>query len=114
MNLSSPRLRFTGIWRSMRLSARLALGFGALMGLMLLVVLLAVLQFAQLGNNSARMMNHDLQRLLQVQELRQYADSHGNAMARLLTAPRLDRDSIYPMIDAENDPGSGETAQAAE
>lgn len=86
----------------MRLSARLGLGFGALTLLMLVVVLLAMLQFSRLAGLSAQVMERDVQRLLQVQDIRQHADSYGNTMARLLTAPRVDRERIYPLIDAES------------
>lgn len=86
----------------MRLSVRLTLGFGALTLLMLVVVLLAMLQFRELARHSAQMMDRDVQRLLQLQDIRQHADSHGSAMARLLTASRADREVIYPLVDAEN------------
>jgi len=99
---SSLALRLASEWRAMRLSVRLALGFGALTLLMLVVVLLAMLQFGQLAGYSAQMMERDVQRLLQVQDIRRHADSHGNVMARLLTAQRADREAIYPLIDAEN------------
>lgn len=89
-------------WRAPRLWVRLALGFGALIALMLIVVVLAVLQFRKLGLHADQMLSHDLRRLLQVQEIRRHTDSHGNALVRLLTAPRADRESIYPILDAQN------------
>jgi hypothetical protein len=94
MPTSSLARRLLAQWRAMRLSVRLALGFGALTTLMLVVVLLAMLQFDQLARHSAQMMDRDVQRLLQVQDIRQHAGSHGNVMARLLTAQRSDREVI--------------------
>jgi diguanylate cyclase (GGDEF)-like protein len=96
MSMLSRFLSLTAGWRAVRLSVRLALGFGALTTLMLLVVLLAMMRFGELAQYSTQMMERDVQRL------RQHADGHGNAMARLLTAPRVDREAIYPLIDADN------------
>lgn len=88
-------------WRAPRLWVRLALGFGALQVLMLVVVVLAVLQFRALASQGEQVMQRDLQRMLRVQEINQHAQGHGSAMARLLTAPRRERESIYPVVDAE-------------
>ena len=92
-----PRLRAVPLW------VRLACGFGSLLALMLVVVVLAILQFRSLAAQGERVMSQDLQRMLRVQELHQHAQGHGNAMARLLTAPRVEREQIYPRIDAENE-----------
>lgn len=94
-------LTFPSHWRSSRLSVRLALGFGALVALMVAVVALAVLQFRDLAQHGEQMMRHDLRRMLQVQEIDQHVQGHGSAMARLLTSPRTEREGIYPVVDAE-------------
>jgi len=88
-------------WRSPRLSVRLALGFGALVAMMVAVVTLATLQFRDLATHGEQMMRHDLKRMLQVQEIDQHVQGHGSAMARLLTSPRAERERIYPVVDAE-------------
>lgn len=89
------------LWRHPRLSTRLAVGFGALVALMALVVALAVLQFRALAQHGEQMMRNDLRRMLQVQEIDQHLQGHGSAMARLLTSPRSERERIYPVVDAE-------------
>ena len=88
-------------WRAPRLWVRLALGFGALLALMVGVVAVAVLQFRALADHGEQVMRQDVQRMLRVQEIDQHAQGQGNAMARLLTAPRSERELIYPAIDAE-------------
>ncbi|MBI5718781.1 MAG: EAL domain-containing protein [Burkholderiales bacterium] len=88
-------------WRNPRLSIRLALGFSALVAMMLVVVGLATLQFRELAGHGERMMRQDLQRMLRVQQIDQHVQGHGSAMARLLTSPRSERERIYPVVDAE-------------
>lgn len=83
------------------MSVRLALGFGALVAMMVVVVVLATLQFRELAAHGEQMKGRDLQRMLQVQEINQHVQGHGSAMARLLTSPRGEREAIYPMVDAE-------------
>lgn len=90
-----------GPWRSPGLSVRLALGFGALVVLMLVVVVLAISQFRALARQGEQMAQRDLQRMLLVQQVHQHAQGHGSAMARLLTASRQEREIIYPVVDAE-------------
>jgi len=90
-----------GLWRSARLWVRLALGFGALVTIMVVVVALAILQFRALALHGEQMMTRDLQRMLKVQEIDKHVQSHGSAMARLLTSPRSERETIYPVLDAE-------------
>ncbi|OGB00520.1 MAG: hypothetical protein A3E25_08215 [Burkholderiales bacterium RIFCSPHIGHO2_12_FULL_69_20] len=97
VKLSNFRIRA----RNLRLTVRLGLGFGALVVLMAAVVALAVLQFRELAWHGEQMMKHDLQRMLQVQEIDQHVQGHGSAMARLLTSPRAEREAIYPVVDAE-------------
>ena len=98
MSAAVPLRRF---WRSPRLWVRLALGFGALLAMMIAVVVLAITQFRALSLHSEQMMRHGLQRILQVQEIDQHVLGHGSAMARLLTSPRSERETIYPTVDAE-------------
>jgi len=98
MNLAVP----TGSrWRSPRLWVRLALGFGALVAIMVAVVVLAITQFRAFALHGEQVMRRDLQRMLHVQEIDQHVRGHGSAMARLLTSPRSERETIYPMADAE-------------
>ena len=87
--------------RALRLRTRLALGFGLLLVLMMAVVVLAVGQFRELARQGEQVMRVDLERLLNVQSIHQHAQGHGNAMARLLTAPRAEREAIYPAVDEE-------------
>ena len=101
LNPQVSPLNLRTLWRNPRLSVRLALGFGALVVLMVAVVALAVLQFRDLAQHGEQMRRHDLQRMLQVQEIDQHVQGHGSAMARLLTSPRREREGIYPMVDAE-------------
>ena len=98
MNLAEHAGR---LWRSPRLWVRLALSFGALGVVMVAVVVLAITQFRALARHSEQMMQRDLQRMLQVQEIDLHVQGHGSVVARLLTSPRSDRESIYPMADAE-------------
>ena len=88
-------------WRSPGLWVRLALGFGALLAVMVAVVVLAITQFRALALHGEQMMRRDLQRMLHVQQIDQHVQGHGSAMARLLTSPRNERETIYPMVDAE-------------
>ena len=87
--------------RPQRLWVRLSLGLGSLLSLMLVVVVIAVLQFRDLAQHSERLVHQDLRRMMHVQAIYQDAQGHGSAMARLLTAPRADRELIYPLVDAE-------------
>ena len=101
---------FTTSWRSLRLGARLALAFGALVAAVILVVLLATLQFRALARHGDQVIAEDLRRMLKVQEIDRHVQGHGVAMARLLTASRPDRERIYPKVDAENAAVDGLTA----
>ena len=87
--------------RPLRLSTRLALGVGALVVLMAAVVTMATHQLRILAHHSEQIVQSDLRRMLWVQEVDQHIQGHGAAMARLLTAPRSERERIYPLIDAE-------------
>ncbi len=98
MNLAAP---VANLWRSPRLWVRLALGFGALVAVMVAVVALAITQFRALAQHGEQMIRRDLQRMLHVQEIDLHVQGHGSAMARLLTSPRSERETIYPLVDAE-------------
>lgn len=89
-------------WRSPRLGVRLALGFGALVAIVVVVVSLAAAQLNSLARHGEQVISEDLQRMLKVQEVDRHVQGHGVAMARLLTAARPERERIYPMVDAEN------------
>lgn len=99
--MPSP-LAFTTSWRSLSLGARLALAFGALVAVVILVVVLATVQFRALARHGDQVISEDLRRMQKVQAIDRHVQGHGVAMARLLTAPRPDRERIYPMVDAEN------------
>lgn len=92
-----PRSR----WSPSRLWVRLAFGFGALLLLMLVLVALSIWQFRSLSRQVEQVTGHDLQRMLRTQQIFQHAQGHGSVMARLLTAPRSERELIYPVGDAE-------------
>ena len=95
------RQRLVTRWRNRSLWVRLALGFGALVALMVVVVMLAITQFRSLTSKAEQAMGQDLQRMLQVQQIGHHAQGYGSAMALLLTSPRIDRERIYPVVDAE-------------
>ncbi|WP_428573524.1 putative bifunctional diguanylate cyclase/phosphodiesterase [Piscinibacter sp.] len=97
-SLSAPKPS----WRSPRLGVRLALGFGALVAFVVVVVMLAAAQLTTLARHGEQLVSEDLQRMLKVQEVDRHVQGHGVAMARLLTAARSERERIYPMVDAEN------------
>jgi len=97
-SLSAPKPS----WHSPRLGVRLALGFGALVAIVVVVVMLAAAQLTALAHHGEQVISEDLQRMLKVQEVDRHVQGHGVAMARLLTAARSERERIYPMVDAEN------------
>ena len=88
--------------RTLRLGARLGLGFGALVAVVAAVTALSVWQFRALARHGEQVIAQDLRRMLKVQEIDRHVQSHGVAMARLLTAARAERERIYPRVDAEN------------
>ena len=85
-----------------RLGRRLALGFGVLVGLMLLVLSQVALQLQVVSDLTARFATGDMQRLLRVQSLSLQTEGIGSAMIRLLNAPREDRVQAYTDIDQRN------------
>ncbi len=85
-----------------RLGRRLALGFGVLVGLMLLVLSQVALQLQVVSDLTARFATGDMQRLLRVQSLSLQTEGIGSAMIRLLNAPRGDRVKAYADMDQRN------------
>lgn len=84
------------------LSTQLAVAFAALLALMLLVVALSAWHLRAVQLAADRVAREEWPRLLALQELATHAQGHGAAMARLLTAPRAQREAIYPSLDAES------------
>ena len=93
--------RLQPLRRAPSLRLRLALSFGSLLLLMGLVVVVSVLQFRALARHGVELLRDDLQRMLRVQQIHQHAQGHGSDMVRLLTAPRAERELLYPLIDSE-------------
>lgn len=84
------------------LSTQLGAAFAALLALMLLVVALAAWHLRAVQLAADRVAREEWPRLLALQQLATHAQGHGAAMARLLTAPRAQREGIYPSLDAES------------
>ena len=85
-----------------RLSWRLALGFGTLVGLMLLALGLASLQIRAMTELTERFATQDMQRLLRVQSLSLTTEGVGNALLHLMNAPRAQRVPVYADVDERN------------
>lgn len=85
-----------------RIGWRLTLGFGLLIGLMLVVLTIASLQIYRITTQSQRFASDDVQRLLQVQALSLQTERAGGALVRLLNAPKENRVREYIEIDARN------------
>ncbi|OQW86524.1 MAG: hypothetical protein BWK72_16710 [Rhodoferax ferrireducens] len=85
-----------------RLGWRLALGFGLLVGLMLLALSLAVWQIRTVTALTERFATHDMQRLLRVQALSLTTEGAGNALLQLMNAPREQRVPMYGDVDERN------------
>ena len=69
---------------------------------MLLVVALSAWHLHAVQKAAGRVASEEWPRMLALQELATHAQGHGAAMARLLTAPRVQREAIYPALDAES------------
>ncbi len=85
-----------------RLSWRLALGFGALLALMLLGLMVASWQIRTLTDLTQRFATQDMQRLLRVQVLSLTTEGASNALLRLMNAPREQRVAEYTDVDERN------------
>ena len=94
----APKSRFwpQGIGR------RLALGFGALVALMLLALSQVGLQLRVVSDITQRFATGDMQRLLRVQSLGIQIEGVGTPLARLMSASRENRVPEYTEIDARN------------
>lgn len=96
---TSPRR--SALWPR-RLSTRLALGFGLLLGLMLVALALASWQIRTITALTERFATQDMQRLLRVQALSLTTEGAGNALLRLMNAPRDQRVPVYTDVDERN------------
>ncbi|MDP3702666.1 MAG: EAL domain-containing protein [Hylemonella sp.] len=85
-----------------RVSWRLALGFGALLLLMLVSLGLAMTQIRAMSDLTQGFGTQDLPRLMQVQTLTVYTEGAGNALLRLMNAPRDQRVAEYAEVDERN------------
>ena len=90
-----------GLWPR-RLYTRLALGFGLLLGLMLLTLALASWQINAITDLTQRFATQDMQRLLRVQALSLTTEGAGNALLNLMNAPREQRVPVYTDVDERN------------
>ena len=88
--------------RPQRIGQRLALGFGALVILMLLALGYAALPLSAAIDATQRFANGDMQRLLRVQSLSLQTEGVGGALVRLMNAPRDHRVAEYTEVDARN------------
>jgi len=85
-----------------RLGWRLALGFGLLLAFMLVALAQASLQIRSMTDLTQRFATQDMQRLLRVQALSLYTEGAGNALLRLMNAPREHRVPEYTEVDERN------------
>jgi predicted signal transduction protein with EAL and GGDEF domain len=97
----------TALWQQVlrgltRVSWRLALGFGALLLLMLVSLALAMTQIRAMSDLTQGFGTQDLPRLTEVQTLSVYTEGAGNALLRLMNAPRDQRVAEYAEVDERN------------
>ena len=101
-NALRPSLaRWSRLWPR-RLGWRLALGFGSLLAVMLIALTLASLKIRYMTDLTQRFATQDMQRLLRVQALSLYTEGAGNALLRLMNAPRESRVPEYTEVDERN------------
>jgi hypothetical protein len=81
---------------------RLALGFGALVTLMLIALMQAAVPLKLVGEGAERFATQDMQRLLRVQALSLQIEGVGVSFIRLLNAPRDTRVAEYADVDEQN------------
>ncbi|MES2951084.1 MAG: EAL domain-containing protein [Pseudomonadota bacterium] len=86
-------------WWPQRIGWRLALGFGVLVALMLIALAQAIFQIHVITGVTQRFATGDMQRLLRVQALSLQTEGVGNALIRLVNAPREDREPVYADVD---------------
>jgi diguanylate cyclase (GGDEF)-like protein len=80
----------------------LALGFGVLVALMLVALAQAIFQIHVITGVTQRFATGDMPRLLRVQALSLQTEGVGNALIRLINAPREDRVAEYAVVDERN------------
>jgi predicted signal transduction protein with EAL and GGDEF domain len=97
-----PAPKKSGFSWPRRLSWRLALGFGTLVGMMLLALALASWQIRTMTALTAQFATQDMQRLLRVQSLSLTTEGVGNALLHLMNAPRTQRVPVYADVDERN------------
>jgi diguanylate cyclase (GGDEF)-like protein len=85
-----------------RIGWRLALGFGVLVVLMLVALAQAIFQIHHITGVTQRFATGDMQRLLRVQALSLQTEGVGNALIRLINAPRASRVAEYADVDERN------------
>ncbi|MBI2748187.1 MAG: EAL domain-containing protein [Burkholderiales bacterium] len=85
-----------------RIGWRLALGFGVLVALMLVALTQAIFQIHTITGVTQRFATGDMQRLLRVQALSLQTEGVGNALIRLINAPRESRVMEYADVDERN------------
>ena len=85
-----------------RIGQRLALGFGALVALMLLALGYAALPLSAAADATQKFANGDMQRLLRVQSLSLQTEGVGSALIRLMNASREHRVAEYADVDNRN------------
>jgi diguanylate cyclase (GGDEF)-like protein len=105
-NASQPAHdRLTSGWQRLwpqRIGWRLALGFGVLVALMLVALAQAIFQIHHITGVTQRFATGDMQRLLRVQALSLQTEGVGNALIRLINAPRESRVMEYADVDERN------------
>ncbi len=89
-------------WWPQRIGWRLALGFGVLVVLMLAALAQAVFQIHHMTGVTQQFATRDMQRLLRVQALSLQTEGLGNALIRLINAPRAHRVAEYADVDERN------------
>ena len=89
-------------WNPRRIGWRLALGFGVLVVLMLVALAQAIFQIHTITGVTQRFATGDMQRLLRVQALSMQTEGAGNALIRLINAPRESRVTEYAEVDERN------------
>ena len=102
--LPLPEVTPTGLqsWWPQRIGWRLALGFGVLVVLMLVALAQATFQIRHITGVTQRFATGDMQRLLRVQALSLQTEGVGNALIRLINAPRENRVAEYKDVDERN------------
>lgn len=100
--LVDPPLTGWARWWPRRIGWRLALGFGVLLVLMLAALAQATYQIGNIAAVTQRFATGDMQRLLRVQALSLQTEGVGNALIRLINAPRASRVKEYADVDERN------------